>query len=132
MPAIPIVVCGRSPEIAHKVEKDLQPEYNVVRIVLSPEADINEIPSLLAGENAPVAVALGGAFDDATVDSMREAASKAGDVVWLRVDKSRVSEMPSMEDKEVFGAALAKRIKASLQEHKVGQDSGKKSGVYLF
>ena len=63
---------------------------------------------------------------------MRDAASKAGDVVWLRVDKSRLSEMPPMDDKNVFGAALAKRIKASLQEHKVGQEGGEKSGVYLF
>ncbi|KZM19347.1 hypothetical protein ST47_g9491 [Ascochyta rabiei] len=93
----------------------------LVRIVLSPEAGISEIPGLLSGQNAPVAVALGGAFDDAIVDSMCDAASKAGDVAWLRVDKSRLKEMPPMDDKEVFGAALAKRIKASLQEHKVGQ-----------
>jgi hypothetical protein len=36
-----------------------------------------------------------------------------------------------MDDKEVFGAALAKRMKASLQEHNVGQ-GGASSGVYLF
>ena len=77
-------------------------------------------------------MALGGAFDDATVDSMRDAASKAGEVVWLRVDKSRLSEMPSMEDKEVFGAALATRIKASLKENKVGQEGVEKGGVFLF
>ena len=103
-----------------------------MKTVLSPDEGIKEIPQLLGGQNPPVAVALGGAFDDATVDSLREAASKAGDVVWLRVDKSRVSEMPSMNDKEAFGAALAKRIKTSLQEHKVGQQEGEKSEVYLF
>lgn len=104
----------------------------VVKIVLSPESGIQEIPSLLSGSNPPAAVALGGAFDDATVDSMRDAASKAGEVVWLRVDKSRLSEMPSMDDKDVFGAALAKRIKASLQENKVGQAGAEKGGVFLF
>ncbi|KAF2630261.1 hypothetical protein BU25DRAFT_408233 [Macroventuria anomochaeta] len=149
MPPIPIVVCGRSPEIANKVKQDLQPEYDgtlratrlltfhiadssiVVKIVLSPDAGIKEIPKLLSGQNPPVAVALGGAFDDATVESLRDAASKAGDVVWIRVDKSRFGEMPPMDDKEGFGAALAKRIKTSLQEHKVGQDGGDESGVYL-
>ncbi|KAF3053266.1 hypothetical protein E8E11_007462 [Didymella keratinophila] len=132
MSPIPIVVCGRSPEIANKVKQDLAPEYEVVKIVLSPDEGINEIPQLLSGANPPAAVALGGAFDDATVDSMRDAASKAGEVVWLRVDKSRLSEMPSMDDKEMFGAALAKRIKASLQENKVGQEGAEKGGVFLF
>jgi hypothetical protein len=103
----------------------------VVKIVLSPEEGIEEIPKYLSGQNPPRAVALGGAFDDATVESMRDAASKAGEVVWLRVDKSRQSEMPSMDDKEVFGAALAERMKASLQEHNVGQ-GGASSGVYFF
>ncbi|KAJ4339495.1 hypothetical protein N0V87_003193 [Didymella glomerata] len=150
MSPVPIVVCGRSPEIANKVKQDLAPEYEgtwasqsspqrtranaepVVKIVLSPDEGIKEIPHLLSGPNPPAAVALGGAFDDATVDSMRDAASKAGEVVWLRVDKSRLSEMPSMDDKEVFGGALAKRIKTSLQENKVGQDSAEKGGVFLF
>ncbi|KAG9199345.1 hypothetical protein G6514_008601 [Epicoccum nigrum] len=131
MSPIPIIVCGRSPEIAHKVTLDMQPEYDVVKIVLSPEEGIEEIPKFLSSQNPPRAVALGGAFDDATVDSMRDAASKAGEVVWLRVDKSRQSEMPSMDDKEVFGAALAERMKASLQEHNVGQ-GGASSGVYFF
>jgi hypothetical protein len=103
----------------------------VVKIILSPDEGIKEIPQLLSGSNPPAAVALGGAFDDATVDSMRNAASTAGSVVWLRVDKSRVSEMPSMDDKDEFGAALAKRIKASLQEHKVGS-GGEKDKVFLF
>jgi hypothetical protein len=39
--------------------------------------------------------------------------------------------MPSMDDKDEFGAALAKRIKASLQEHKVGS-GGEKDKVFLF
>lgn len=86
----------------------------------------------MSGSNPPAAVALGGAFDDATVDSMRDAASKAGEVVWLRVDKSKLSEMPSMDDRETFGAALAKRIKTSLQENKVGQAGAEKGGVFLF
>lgn len=151
MSPVPIVVCGRSPEVADKVKADLQPEYDgigasaarlcssshianikiVVKIVLSPTEGIEEIPRLLSGPNPPKAIALGGAFDDATVESMRDAASKAGEVAWLRVDKSRVSEMPPMDNKEEFGAALAKRIKASLQEHDVGQ-GGEDSGVYLF
>ncbi|KAF3042229.1 hypothetical protein E8E12_009911 [Didymella heteroderae] len=131
MSAIPIVICGRSPEIALKVQQDLAPEYNVVRIVLSPDQGINEIPQLLSGPNPPVAVALGGAFDDATVDSMRAAASTAGEVVWLRVDKDRMSEMPSMDDKEGFGAALARRIKTCLQENRVGQQGAEKGGVFL-
>ena len=102
-----------------------------MKVVLSPEEGIEEIPQLLSSQNPPRAVALGGAFDDATVDSMRDAASKAGEVIWLRVDKSRHSEMPSMDDKEIFGAALAKRMKASLLEHNVGK-GGPSSGVYLF
>ena len=103
----------------------------MVKIVLSPEEGIEEIPKLLSSGNPPRAVALGGAFDDATVDSMRDAASKAGEVIWLRADKSRHSEMPSMDDKEAFGGALAKRMKTSLLEHNVGQ-GGASSGVYLF
>ena len=103
----------------------------VVKIILSPDEGIKEIPQLLSGSNPPVAVALGGAFDDVTVDSMRNAASTAGSVVWLRVDKSRIKEMPPMDNKDEFGAALAKRIKASLQEHKVGS-GGEKDDIFLF
>ncbi|KAI8939514.1 hypothetical protein NX059_003284 [Plenodomus lindquistii] len=131
MSSIPIIVCGRSPEIAHKVKQDLAPEYDVIKIVLSPEEGMTEIPTLLSTDNPPKAVALGGAFDDATVESLRNAASKAGEIAWLRVDKSRMSEMPSMDDKEAFGAALAARIKNSLQENKVGH-GGEASGVFLF
>ena len=39
--------------------------------------------------------------------------------------------MPPMDNKDEFGAALAKRIKSSLQEHKVG-NGGEKEGVFLF
>lgn len=63
---------------------------------------------------------------------MRTAASKAGEVVWLRVDKSRVSSMPSMDDREAFGAALAERIKTCLQENRVGRAGAEKGGVFLF
>ncbi|KAJ4989422.1 hypothetical protein SVAN01_05147 [Stagonosporopsis vannaccii] len=131
MSPVPIVVCGRSLEIANKVKQDLAPEYDVVKIVLSPEEGLTAIPTLLSGPNPPAAVALGGAFDDATVDSLRRAASKAGEAVWLRVDKSKVTEMPSMDDKEAFGGALAGRIKKALQENKVGS-GGEASGVVLF
>ena len=92
---------------------------------------MGEIPELLASPNPPRAVALGGAFDDAAVDAMRDAAGAVGEVVWLLADKSRQSEMPPMDDKEVFGAALAGRMKASLQQLSVGQ-GGASNGVFFF
>lgn len=48
------------------------------------------------------------------------------------MDKSRVGEMPAMEDREAFGAALAERIRASLRENRVGEAGAEKGGVVLF
>jgi hypothetical protein len=90
------------------------------------------VPPLLSTPNPPVAIVLGGAFDDAAVADMKKAVSGSENpVVWLRVDKRRMGEMPAMEDKEAFGAALAGRIRKGLGEHKIGEGC-EKEGEFLF
>ncbi|KAH6622315.1 hypothetical protein C7974DRAFT_426002 [Boeremia exigua] len=131
MSPIPIIVCGRSPAVAAKVARELAPEYDVVKIVLTPEDGVASIPALLSGPNAPRCVAVGGAFDSAAIEAMRSAASAAAEVPWLRIDVARMGEMPSLADTEAFGEALAVRIREGLVERKVGKE-GQQIGVFLI
>lgn len=66
--AKPVVLCGRSPQIASSVKKGLEPEYegvllsilssprssnlaSVIHIILSPAAGVSDIPAILQGQS---------------------------------------------------------------------------------
>ncbi|CAO2649429.1 Nn.00g068140.m01.CDS01 [Neocucurbitaria sp. VM-36] len=147
MSPIPVIVCGKNPNIAKKVREGLLPEYDVIHIILSLEAGLSDIPLLLSGktpkdtagnlgsqnyDERPVAVAVGGGFNDEMFDQMKDAAKEVQSAVWVRADLSKVAAMPALSDVEAFGAATAVRVKKSLDELSVGKEGGKTEGVFYF
>lgn len=46
----PLIVCGKSAEVAKLVRKYLLPEYDAIHIIRTPEAGHKEIPLLLSGK----------------------------------------------------------------------------------
>lgn len=119
----------------------------VIHVITDPDACVREIPVLLAGQTpaehdsnfgsqnystAPVAVALGGGYDDATFARIQDACKDVRAVPWFRPDMSRMGEMPALDDVEAYGKATAARFKKTLQELKVGEEGGKADGVHLY
>ncbi|OAL51248.1 hypothetical protein IQ07DRAFT_586785 [Pyrenochaeta sp. DS3sAY3a] len=146
MSPIPIIVCGRNPAIAKNVRKGLEPEYDVIHIVLTPEQGISDIPPLLSGQKLsttpinlgsqnyaqkPVAVALGGGFSDDQFQQIRDAC-KDSPAIWMRTDMTRFAEMPDLGDVEAYGAAVAERAKSRMGELGVGREGGKVEGEFYF
>ncbi|MCJ1251111.1 U6 snRNA-associated Sm-like protein LSm2 [Trapelia coarctata] len=102
---IPVIVCGRQAVIATAVKNSLQPEYEVIHVVLVPATGASEIRLLLQGgapspidpENIgtknyskpPAAVIIGSGYDDADFAELREACEGKSNVPWLRVDMSK-------------------------------------------
>ncbi|KAF1851046.1 uncharacterized protein K460DRAFT_302766 [Cucurbitaria berberidis CBS 394.84] len=147
MSPIPVIVCGKNPNIAKKVREDLLPEYDVIHIILTLEAGTLEIPRLLSGKTPektpgnhgsqnytqkPVAIAVGGGFDNEAFGQMKDASKDVQSVVWVRPDVNYRAEMPALSDTEAFGAATAVRVKKCLNELSVGKEGGKTEGVFYF
>ncbi|KPM36566.1 hypothetical protein AK830_g9984 [Neonectria ditissima] len=131
--AIPIVLCGKTEQIGKGVIAGLQPEYEVVHFILSPEAGAKELPQILRGTTPEEkssdigsgnlaqgvkAIVLGGAFDDEGMALMKEAATQVAKVPWLRQD----SEKPAPPLGPEYGKAMVRRVKETLGEL---QGSGK-------
>jgi hypothetical protein len=117
----------------------------VTHIVCTPDAGIAEIPHVLAGRappnasanlgsqnyaSRPVCVAVGGGFDDDTFGAIKKACGDAK-VVWLRPDKSKLTQMPGFDEPERFGAATAVRVRDCMKQHAIGE-GGKEEGEFLF
>ena len=100
----------------------------MIHVVLSPAAGASEIPVLLEGgsplpvdaENVgtknyskpPVAVILGGGYDDAGFAEMRAGSQGKSNVPWLRNDRSK----PPQPGAPGYPEAVVERIKACLRE----------------
>ncbi|KAJ4366952.1 hypothetical protein N0V83_007482 [Neocucurbitaria cava] len=123
MSPMPIIVCGRNPNIAKNVRKGLLPEYDVIHVAIGLDAAISDIPLLFSGKTVPsnnnsdnlgsqnyakkpVAVAVGGGFDDEMFEQMK-AATEGKEVVWVRPDLSKMDGMPELGDVEAYAAASA-------------------------
>jgi hypothetical protein len=62
----------------------------VVHFITSTEQGVAEIPPALQGDNAPIAVILGGGYDDEAAAAMRKAVEGAGKKIpWLRPDMTK-------------------------------------------
>ncbi|KAG9196203.1 hypothetical protein G6011_01324 [Alternaria panax] len=146
MSPIPIVVCGRNPNIAKAVREGVKPEYDVIHVNLSVEEATSSIPLLISSktppnspsnigsqnyDKRPVVVALGGGFND---EMFEEIKGSCGDekMVWVRTDITRTRDMPEFNDHEAYGRATAARIKACLNGLKVGKEGGKTEGMWFF
>jgi hypothetical protein len=79
----------------------------------------------------PVAIGVGGGFDDEMFAQMKDAC-QGESVVWLRTDITRGAEMPGFDNKEAYGKAVGARVKKCLDEFCVGKEGGKTDGVYFF
>ncbi|KAF7319395.1 hypothetical protein HMN09_00277500 [Mycena chlorophos] len=129
MPA-PVIVCGGSESVGRVVVENLKPEFEVIHFILTPETGKVQIPAILRGDSdpsgspasqssndsvlgtknyskKPIAVIIGGAYDDAGVETMLEAARGIHPIPWLRADRGVA--MPPMGPE--YAVAMAKRIR---------------------
>jgi hypothetical protein len=101
------------------------PMYAVIQFIMTPESGKEQIPAIFRGEapassdselgskdysQKPVAVILGGGYDDAGTELMMEAAKGIHPVPWLRPDLS----IPAPPLGPEYGKALVARIKEKL------------------
>ncbi|KAH7087629.1 hypothetical protein FB567DRAFT_525383 [Paraphoma chrysanthemicola] len=148
---LPVVVVGRNANIARKVREGLGPEYDVIHIILSQTQATADIPLLLATPSQtppdseynygsqkygarPVAIAVGGGFDDRMFAEIKDACKDVDKgVVWLRADVTKIKEMPPLNDLEAYGEETARRVKRKLGELGIGEEGAEgKEGVYFF
>ncbi|KAJ4384207.1 hypothetical protein N0V86_001054 [Didymella sp. IMI 355093] len=95
----PVILCGKTEAIGAVVISHLAPEFE----------------SALGTKNfekTPVAVILGGAFDDTAIAELRRAAEGTKDVPWLRADMSLPAPPPGPE----YAMAVVQRIKERVKE----------------
>ncbi|CZT51607.1 uncharacterized protein RSE6_12771 [Rhynchosporium secalis] len=142
-----VVLCGKTAQIATAVKAGLQPEFEVIHVILSTSAGVSDLPKILVGKTpstadpgnigtqnyaqAPQAIILGGGYDDEAVKTIRAACERAnkGDrgIPWLRPDLS--VPVPPLGPK--YGAAMVSRVKTALKElEEEGRAQG--DGVYFF
>lgn len=111
------------------LETESNSPSGVVHFVMNPTAGSAQIPPLLAGQSAPsdsslgsknysvppVAVILGGGYDDAGIEQMMTATagnSSAKHVPWLRPDLT----IPAPPLGPEYGKAMVQRVKAAMTE----------------
>ncbi|KAL2835881.1 hypothetical protein BJY01DRAFT_222910 [Aspergillus pseudoustus] len=84
---LPIVICGRSPQVSSAVTRGLLPDYTVAHIILSPEAGVRNLPGFLrrgAGNPTPVAVLIGGGYTDEDLNLMKVSCRGVPPIIWLK------------------------------------------------
>lgn len=100
---------------------------SVIHFIQTVDAGKQQIPALLRGdspgpsssslgsknyERIPTAVLLGAAFDDQSIQELREAVKGATNVPWLRPDTSKPAPPPGSD----YGKAMVTRIKEKMKE----------------
>ncbi|KAI1736410.1 hypothetical protein F4680DRAFT_451957 [Xylaria scruposa] len=139
---IPIILCGKTEQIGQVVVAGLKPEYDVIHFVMSPESGAVQIPAILRGEQSPpsdstlgskdyskppVAIVLGGGFDDAGVNVIKKASEGIKPVPWLRPDLTKPAPPLGPE----YGKAMVARAKGLLaQLEKEGKMNEEKVHLY--
>ncbi|ORY57755.1 uncharacterized protein BCR38DRAFT_413671 [Pseudomassariella vexata] len=138
--ATPIILCGKFEQVGQVVKNTIQPEFEVVHFISSPESGQTTIPLLVKGEAptnssdnigsrnyavASKAVVVGAMYDDAWVENL----AKEVDVPVLRPE--RLVGNPTGPPDAAAVQAVAKRVKEGLQklvdEGKLGQ-----AGVFWY
>jgi hypothetical protein len=100
----------------------------VIHFITTPEAGATQIPAIFKGElevetnsalgshdysDKPVAVILGGGYDDAGTEVMMKAAAGIHPIPWLRPDLTKPAPPVGTPD---YGKALVERIKTLLAQ----------------
>ncbi|KAI0382923.1 hypothetical protein F5Y04DRAFT_279172 [Hypomontagnella monticulosa] len=133
----PVILCGKTESIGRGVIADLKPEYDVIHFVMSSETGASQIPAILKGDRSPssdselgskdyskppVAIILGGGYNDADTKTMMEASAGIRPMPWLRPDQTKPTPPLGPE----YGKAMVVRIKdllAQLQkEGRMGEE----------
>ncbi|OZJ02276.1 hypothetical protein BZG36_05161 [Bifiguratus adelaidae] len=124
---IPVVLCGKTEQIATTVIATMKPELEVIHLILTPDAGKAQIPALLRGETdvpsdsalgsknyskPPAAVVTGAGYDGQAVEEMRAACKETKPVPWLRPDTTKPAPPLGPE----YGKALVERIKITMKE----------------
>ncbi|KAI0450383.1 hypothetical protein F5B21DRAFT_508224 [Xylaria acuta] len=138
----PIIVCGKTEHIGRGVIAGLKPEYDVIHFVMTPESGAVQVPAILKGSQPPssdsalgskdysrppVAVILGGGFDDADFGVIRKAAEGIKPLPWLRADLAKPAPPVGPE----YGKAIVVRVKELLSRlEKEGQMNEDKIHLY--
>ncbi|KAI0426007.1 hypothetical protein F5Y09DRAFT_320269 [Xylaria sp. FL1042] len=123
----PVILCGKTEQIGQGVIANLKPEYEVIHFVLTPEAGAIQVPAILKGEQsppsdsalgskdyskAPVAVILGGGYDDAGIEVIMKASRGIKPIPWLRPDLTKPTPPLGPE----YGRAMVTRVKELLAQ----------------
>ncbi|KAJ5518852.1 hypothetical protein LT330_007427 [Penicillium expansum] len=149
MKPIPIIVCGKSAHVAVGVKEGIRPTYEALHIIQSLEAGMRDIPSLLEGLDPPskewanlgtqeygkkvAAVVVGGGYNDADFEQLRNTGEGKSSIPWLRHDISKEIDprQPRPKAGIEYGEQLAKKIVKCLQDLEEDKKMGK-DGVYWF
>ncbi|KAI0441065.1 hypothetical protein F4803DRAFT_552481 [Xylaria telfairii] len=133
----PVIVCGKTEGIGRVVIAGLKPEYDVIHFVPTRESGVVQIPAILKGEQSPpsdstlgskdyskppVAIILGGGYDDAEFDAIKKASEGIKPLPWLRPDLTKPAPPLGPE----YGKAMVARVKELLvqleNEGKMNED----------
>ncbi|KAI8940785.1 hypothetical protein NX059_002051 [Plenodomus lindquistii] len=121
----------------------------VIHIILSVSSGISDIPLLLSSQplppdssrdnlgsqnytKPPIAIALGGGFNDESFEQIKDACKDAPGTIWLRADISGMTGPPKPDEMAKYGQSTAERLEKKFAELKVGQEGGVEEGVFWF
>ncbi|KAI0469363.1 hypothetical protein F4859DRAFT_487931 [Xylaria cf. heliscus] len=133
----PVILCGKSEQIGQGVIAGLKPEYDVIHFVMTRESGAVQIPAILKGKQSPasdsalgskdyskppVAIILGGGYDDTDVEVIKKASEGIQPLPWLRPDLTKPAPPLGPE----YGKAMVARVKELLaqleKEGKMNED----------
>lgn len=89
----------------------------VTHIFRSLESAKEEIPNVLKSkdESRPLAVVLGGAFDEQAFFQIRDSVLKSGEkTTWLRKDENQKATISPSESQSGYGEEIGQRVKEAL------------------
>ena len=120
---------------------------SAIHIILSVPAAVSEVPILLSSKTPsntsenlgsqnyaqrPLAIAIGGGFNDEMFNQIKDACKDVPSAVWARTDISKMGKPPGAGEEESYGAIVAERVKSCLGQLRVGKEEGTSEGVYFF
>jgi hypothetical protein len=101
-------------------------------LLSTPSITPHDSSSNLGSQNygpRPLAIAVGGGFNDQAFNEMREVCKDVSQgTVWVRPDISKPLNMPDISDTDAFGKEVGRRVKVKLNEVGVGEG---KEGVWF-
>ncbi|KAI1775742.1 hypothetical protein F4818DRAFT_386713 [Hypoxylon cercidicola] len=154
MSVIPLILAGHFEEVGKTFAEAVQPDFDVVHFVASPQAGLADIPVVLRREiptsaatggasqvgsgnlahGIPRAVVLGASYDDAFVERLREATAAGGKPVpILKPEHPAAGSAPATKPAAEKTKAVADRVVKVLRKLEgEGKLDGGDDGVYSY